>query len=44
MITAIIVAFIVELARGHDGSPYAWLGAVGGLAYLVAVIVLRLRG
>jgi hypothetical protein len=44
VITAIIVAFVVELARGHSGSPYAWLGAIGGLAYLIAVIVLRLRG
>jgi hypothetical protein len=44
VITAIIVAFVVELARGHDGSPYAWLGAIGGLAYLLAVVVLRLRG
>ena len=44
MITAILVAFAVEIARGHDGSPYAWLGAVGGLAYVVAVVVLRLRG
>jgi hypothetical protein len=44
VITAIIVAFLVELARGHNGSPYAWLGAIGGLTYLVAVIVFRLRG
>jgi hypothetical protein len=44
VITAIIVAFLVEVARGHDGSPYAWLGAIGGLAYLVAIAVLRLRG
>jgi hypothetical protein len=43
VITAIIVAFIVELARGHSGMPYAWLGAVGGLAYLLAVIAFRLR-
>jgi len=42
VITAIIIGF--ELARGHSGSPYSWLGAVGGLAYLVAVVVLRLRG
>jgi hypothetical protein len=27
------------VAQGHDGSPYAWLGAVGGLAYLAAVVV-----
>lgn len=44
VITAIIVAFVVELARGHNGSPYAWLGAIAGLAYLIAVIVFRLRG
>jgi hypothetical protein len=44
VIMAIIVAFVVELARGHNGSPYAWLGAIGGLAYLVAIIVFRLRG
>src|SRR6185437_11070483 len=30
--TAIIVAFIFELARGHSGMPYAWLGAICGLA------------
>ena len=42
--TAIIVAFVVELARGHDGNPYGWLGAVGGVSYLVAVIALRIRG
>ncbi len=44
VITAIIVAFVIELARGHDGSPYAWLGAIGGVTYLLAVVVLRLRG
>jgi hypothetical protein len=43
VITTIIVAFIIEVARGHDGSPYAWLGAIAGLAYLVAIVVLRLR-
>jgi hypothetical protein len=44
VITAVIVGFLVELARGHDGSPYAQLGAIGGVAYLLAVVVLRLRG
>jgi hypothetical protein len=44
VITAIIVVFVIEPARGHDGSPYAWLGAIGGLTYLLAVVVLRLRG
>ena len=42
VISAIIIAIIVEVARGHDGSPYTWLAAVAGIAYLVAV--LRLRG
>ena len=44
VISAIIVAFVVELARGHSGSPYGWLGAIAGLAYLIAIIVFRLRG
>jgi hypothetical protein len=44
VITAIIVAFVIELARGHNGSPYAWLGAIAGFSYLIAIIVLRLRG
>jgi hypothetical protein len=44
VILAIIVAFIVELARGHSGNPYGWLGAIGGLTYLVAIIVFRIRG
>jgi hypothetical protein len=44
VITAIIVAFVIEVARGHDGAPYTWLGAVGGIAYLAAVVVFRLRG
>jgi len=44
VITAIIVAFVVELARGHSGSPYSWLGAIAGLAYLAAVAAFRLRG
>jgi hypothetical protein len=44
VITAIIIAFIVELAQGHDGAPFTWLGAIAGFAYLAAVIALRVRG
>ena len=44
VITAIIVAFVVELARGHSGNPYGWLGAIAGISYLLAVVVLRIRG
>ena len=44
LMVAVIIAFIVEVAQGHSGEPYDWLGAIGGLAYLAAVIVLRVRG
>ncbi len=43
-ILAIIVAFLVEMARGHNGQPYIWLGAVAGLSYIAAVVVMRIRG
>lgn len=39
----VIAAFMVEVARGNDTAPYSWLGALGGLSYLVALVVLRLR-
>ena len=44
VITAVIVGFLVEMARGRDGTPFTWLGALGGLAYLAAIAVMRLRG
>ena len=44
LIAVIIIAFVVEIARGHDGAPYSWLGAIGGVAYLIGVAVLRVRG
>ena len=43
VILAVILAFIVELARGHNGNPYTWLGAIAGLAYAIAIAVLRRR-
>ena len=43
VITAIIIAFLVEIAQGKDGMPYAWLGAIGGLTYVAAIVVFRLR-
>jgi hypothetical protein len=42
-IVAICVGAFVELARGHSGAPFTWLGAIGGVAYLVAVTALRIR-
>lgn len=44
LISVVIGAWLVEIARGHDGSPYWQLGAIGGLGYLAAIVVLRLRG
>ena len=44
VITAIIIAFLVEVARGNSGGPFTWLGAIAGLAYLLAVVVFRIRG
>jgi hypothetical protein len=43
LITVIIGAWLWEVANGEDGSPYTQLGAVAGLAYLVAVAFLRWR-
>ncbi len=42
-IVAVLVAFVVEIARRHSGAPYYWTGAIAGLRYLAAVIYLRVR-
>ncbi len=44
LLVALIVAWLVEIARGRSGSPYGWLLALGGLAYLLAVAFFRWRG
>ncbi|HEY9375638.1 MAG TPA: hypothetical protein VIQ02_00905 [Jiangellaceae bacterium] len=44
VLITIIGAFVVEIARGQDGLPYTWLGALGGVTYISAVIALRMRG
>ena len=31
-------------AKGHDGNPFTWLGALGGLAYMAAIGFMRLHG
>jgi hypothetical protein len=43
LVFALIGAWVVELARGHDGSPYGELMAVGGVAYLAAIAFMRWR-
>lgn len=40
---AVLVMFMVEIARGQDGSPYFQLAALGGVAYALAVGYLRFR-
>lgn len=42
-IAIILGAWLVEVARGDDGSPFVQLGAVSGLVYVVSVAVLRWR-
>jgi hypothetical protein len=44
LITALIVAWLVQVAQGHSGSPYTWLAAIGGLTYLLAIAFFRWRG
>ena len=44
LILTVIVAWLVEIARGHNGQPYDWLAAIGGLAYVAAVALFRWRG
>lgn len=43
LILAVIAGFVYELASGGDGQPYSWLGALGGVSYVVALITLRIR-
>jgi hypothetical protein len=44
LICAVIGLCFWEWAHGRDGSPYTQLGAVTGLAYVLALVGLRLRG
>jgi hypothetical protein len=38
LIVVTVAMFLYELARGRDGSPWAQLAAVGGLAFIGATI------
>ena len=44
IIVAIIGACLWEWAHGRQGSPYSQLGALGGVSYIVALLVLRRHG
>jgi hypothetical protein len=43
VIVVVAGAWLWELSQGEDGNPYTWIMATGGLAYIVAVVVARLR-
>lgn len=43
VLVATLVAFIVDISRGEDGSPYFWLAALGGVVYIATIVVLRIR-
>ncbi len=43
VLLAVLAMFVVEIARGEDGSPYSQLGAVGGVTYVVSLVWLRFR-
>jgi hypothetical protein len=43
LISAVLGAWMWEIANGNDGSPFGQLGAVAGIAYIVGVAFLRWR-
>ena len=43
LIVTVIGAWLWDVAQGGDGSPYAQLAAVSGVAYIVAIAILRFR-
>jgi hypothetical protein len=43
VITALIGACGWEWAHGRDGTPFVQLGALAGVSYIVALLVLRAR-
>jgi hypothetical protein len=44
VLLTVIVSWLVQVAQGHSGSPYASLAAIGGLAYVLAIAFFRWRG
>ena len=44
LITVVIGAWLYEIAAGEDGEPYSQLGAIAGVAYIVALAIGRARG
>ena len=44
LIVTLVVAWLTQISLGHSGSPYDWLAAIGGLAYLLGIAFFRWRG
>jgi hypothetical protein len=44
VLLAAIGGWLYEIANGDDGSPYGQLMAIGGIAYIVGVVVARRPG
>jgi hypothetical protein len=44
VLLAVVVLYLVELARGKSGSPFDWLSALGGVTFLASVLWQRSRG
>jgi len=43
LLVVVLVAWLVELARGEDGRPWFLLAALGGVSYTVALVALERR-
>lgn len=43
VLLVILGAWLYEIADGRDGSPYGQLAAIGGIAYIVGVVIGRRR-
>ena len=41
LLAVVLGAFVWEIAHGRDGQPYAQLGAVAGLSFLVGTLWYR---
>jgi hypothetical protein len=39
----VLIGFVLKIAQGADGATYSMLGAIAGVAYVVALVVLRCR-
>jgi hypothetical protein len=41
---AVVIGSLVEFAQGRSPGVYGWVAAIGGVTYLIAIVVLRIRG